>query len=77
MTKQTDITKCRIEFLKQFDYYIRNVIGDDEITEYWLMLGLPDGYDEEDLKEIALDDKEWLCIVQVFGNCCKMAGVID
>ena len=37
MTRQTDITKCRIEFLKQFDYYVRNVIGDDDITdELWL-----------------------------------------
>lgn len=76
MTRQTDITKCRMEFLKQFDYYIRNIIGDEEITEDWLMLGLPDGYDEEDLKEIALDDEEWLCMVQVFANCCKAAGVI-
>ena len=38
MTRQTDITKCRIEFLKQFDYYVRNVIGDDQITcVIWLM----------------------------------------
>ena len=26
MTRQTDITKCRIEFLKQFDYYVRNTL---------------------------------------------------
>ena len=32
MTRQIDITKCRIEFLKQFDYYVRNVIGDEYIT---------------------------------------------
>lgn len=76
MTKQTDITKCRMEFLKQFDYYIKNIIGDEDIIEFWSMAGVPDGYDEEDLKEIALDDEEWLCIVQVFGNCCKAAGVI-
>ena len=76
MTRQTDITKCRIEFLKQFDYYIRNIIGDEEITESWLMLGLPDDYDETDLKEIALDDELWLDCVKCFSFCCKAAGVI-
>lgn len=76
MTRQTDITKCRMEFLKQFDYYIRNIIGDDDITDYWLILGLPDGYDEIDLKEIALDDELWLDCVKIFASCCKMAGVI-
>ena len=76
MTRQTDITKCRIEFLKQFDYYVRNVIGDDDITEDWLEMGLPDGYNEDDLKEIALDDELWLDCVKSFSWCCKTAGVI-
>lgn len=77
MTKQTDITKYRIEFLKQFDYYVKNVIGDDEITcRIWLAEGLPDGYDETDLKEIALDDDLWLDCVKCFSNCCRVARVI-
>jgi len=77
MTKQTDITKYRIEFLKQFDYYVKNVIGDDRITcRIWLAEGLPDGYDETDLKEIALDDDLWLDCVKCFSNCCKVARVI-
>lgn len=76
MIRQIDITKCRIEFLKQFDYYVRNIIGDDEIIEIWLMMGLPDGSNEVDLKEIALDDELWLDCVNCFANCCKAAGVI-
>lgn len=76
MVRQTDITKYRIKFLKQFDYYIRNIIGDEEITEVWLMLGLPDGYNEDDLREIALDDEMWLDCVNCFANCCRAAGVI-
>ena len=76
MIRQINITKCRIEFLKQFDYYIRNIIGDDDITEEWLMLGLPDGYDEVDLNDIALDDESWLDCVNCFSSCCKAAGVI-
>ena len=76
MIRQTNITKCRIEFLKQFDYYIRNIIEDDDITEEWLMLGLPDGYNEVDLDDIALDDELWIDCVNCFSNCCKAAGVI-
>ena len=77
MTRQTDITKCRIEFLKQFDYYVRNTIGDDIITcDIWLAEGLPDGYDDDDLKEIAESDKCWLYCVEAFSKCCKAAGVI-
>ena len=77
MTRQIDITQCRIEFLKQFDYYVRNVIGDDNITvDIWLAEGLPDGYNEADLKEIALDDELWLDCVKCFNKCCKAAGVI-
>ena len=77
MTRQTDITKCRIEFLKQFDYYVKNIIGDDDITENWLVwVGLPNDYDETDLKEIALNDELWLDCVKFFSCCCKAAGVI-
>lgn len=77
MIRQTDITKCRIEFLKQFDYYIRNIIGDEEITEEWLMMGLPDGYDEDELHFIATDEECWLNCVEAFAECCRAAGVID
>ena len=76
MTRQTNITKCRMEFLKKFDCYIRNTIGDGGITEEWLMIGLPYGYDEDDLEEIALDDELWLDCVNYFARCCKAAGVI-
>ena len=77
MTRQTDITKYRIEFLKQFDHYVRNIIGDDEITcDIWLMGGLPDGYNEDDLKEIALNEELWNDCVKSFSWCCKTAGVI-
>ena len=76
--EQIDITKCKIEFLKQFDYYVRNIIGDDEITcDIWLVNRLPDGYDEIDLKDIALDDELWLDCVNCFADCCRAAGVID
>ena len=78
MIRQIDITKCRMEFLKQFDYYVRNIIGDDEITcDIWFAEGLPDGYDETDLRENALDDELWLDCVNCFADCCRVARVID
>ena len=76
MIKQTDIIKCRIEFLKQFDYYVKNIIEDEDIIDMWLRFGVPDGYNEIDLKDIALDDEMWIDCVNCFSNCCKAAGVI-
>ena len=76
MTKRTDITKCKIEFLKQFDYYIRNIIGDENIINAWLSAGVPDGADETDLREIAEDEELWLDCVNAFANCCKAVGII-
>ena len=76
MTKQTDITKCRIELLKQFDYYIRNIIKNDEITCNWLIERISDKYCETGLKEIAIDDELWHFCVDRFFECCKAAGVI-
>ena len=74
MTKQIAIIKYRVEFLKQFDYYVRNIIGDDDITvNIWLADGVPDGYTDEDLKGIAIDDELWLDCVNCFANCCRMA----
>lgn len=63
---------CRIELLKQMDTYVRETIGDDEITELWLEEGLPDGYDQVDLMEIALDDEVWFWMVDAFRRCCNL-----
>jgi hypothetical protein len=69
MAKQIDLVSVRMEFLKQMDYYVKNIIGNDSITERWLMGGLPDGYDETDLKDIAIDDELWLDCVNCFARC--------
>lgn len=59
----------RINFLKEFDNYVRDDIGDDDVTEYWLAYGVPDGYSFDDLKEIAEDDNLWLSVVKAFSRC--------
>ena len=63
---------CRIELMKQMDTYVRDTIGDDEILGLWLEEGLPDGYNEADLMEIALDDEVWFWIIDTFRRCCNL-----
>ena len=76
MNKQTNITEYRIDFLKQFDYYVRNTIGDEDITDSWLAWGVPDEYTDEDLEEIATSDRLWISCVNCFADCCNKAGII-
>ena len=66
--------ELRKDFLKQFDNYIINEIGDEELIDQWLMGGLPDGYTDEDLDFIANDDDEWNDVVDLFSRICKQAG---
>lgn len=70
------IIEMRIMFLKQFNDYICNSIGDEFITEYWFAYGVPDGADAEDIFEIASDDDIWLDVVKTFEKCCRKAGRI-
>ena len=69
----SDIVILRVDFLKQFDKYVRDEIGDEDITDYWLQYGIPDGSDEDDLFEIAMNDEQWVDIVNAFRICCAAA----
>lgn len=69
-------TEMRMGFIVQFDEYIRNEIGDENILNMWLMGGLPDGADENEIREIAQDDELWLDMVSCFSRCCRSAGKI-
>ena len=68
-----EIYKLRVNFLKQFDKYVRDDIGDENITDYWLQYGIPDGSDDEDLLEIAKDEEQWVDMVNAFRICCAAA----
>lgn len=62
----------RVDFLCQFDNYVRDVIGEETIIDYWLTFGLQDGWDEDDLFDIAEDDDLWVDAVKAFDHCCKL-----
>lgn len=70
------MVEMRMDFINQFDHYIRNEIEDEDIIDMWLMGGLPDGADTAEIREIAEDEELWLDMVQCFSRCCRSAGVI-
>ena len=74
--KRWNLIELRKKFLKDFDNYIRNIIGDENVLEQWLMGGLPDGWNEYDLQDIAEDEELWIDTVECFRRCCKRAGVL-
>lgn len=55
--------------LDTMDTYIRDIIGDEEISDYWAAQGMPDEYTEEELNEIAEDTSLFRDTVRVFYNC--------
>ena len=66
----------RKEFLKQMDDYIKDMIGDEIIIQDWFLKGLPNGYNDTDLEEIASDDELWLDCVNCFASCCRAVDLI-
>lgn len=68
----SEVIATRKKLLLEMDNYVRNVIGDDEITvNIWLRDGLPDCCDEETLHFIAIEDSCWFNCVEAFEKCCK------
>lgn len=74
--KTKTIFEIRADFLYDFDKYIYENIGDDDIIDYWLTYGLPDGFSDKDLLMIAHNEDQWVEIVKAFAECCRRAGVI-
>lgn len=73
---RTELVMYRKEFLRQMDDYVKDMIGNETIIQKWLTNGLPDGYDDIDLEEIASDDSLWLDCVNCFATCCNVANLI-
>ena len=70
------LTMTKVELLKRMDECARLKFEDEEIFEYWLTYGVPDGSDEEDLIELANDHEDWVNIVKCFSECARRAGII-
>ena len=68
-----DKTLFRMNMLGGMNEYVRSVIGDDEMTEIWNRDGVPDGADEDDLREIAEDDELWLEMNAEFYHLLALA----
>lgn len=64
----TDNLILKMNILGGMDSYIREVIGNDDITDRWITYGLPDECDEDTLREIAEDDDSFINICN-YWNC--------
>ena len=65
------LEEMRVSFLRDMDTYVRKNCGNLGF-EYWLTYGLPDGWNETDLKEIANDDELWFDCVNAFNNASHL-----
>lgn len=57
--------------------YVRDCIGDDDLTDFWNTEGVPDECDEETLMEIAEDFDTFRDCVIAFARvleCCESNG---
>ena len=75
MNEMIDKTLFRMNMLGGMNEYVINVIGDEKMTEIWLRDGVPDGADEDDLREIAEDDDLWSDMVAAFDYVITLARI--
>ena len=65
---KNEIQVLRANLLGGMDAYVREHLDDENYLMAWLELGVPDGADEEELMEIAEDEKEFNRITDIFSN---------
>lgn len=66
-----EILTLRMNMLGSMNTYVRDVLGDDEATDYWNTWGVPDEATEEDLWTIAIDTDVWATVCSTFGHILK------
>ena len=64
---RAELVECRINLLKQMNEYICDTIGDEEIWETWIAVGVPDEARDEDYAYISEDDDMWKGVCVAFG----------
>lgn len=58
----------RIEILQRMNAYICDEIGDEDVWEVWIALGVPDYATDEDYRYMAEDDDTWRDTCALFGK---------
>lgn len=67
MDKATiEIRKKRLE---KMNNYVLDIVGDEEQTEFWFQMGVPDCATEEEYQFIAEDEEE-------YNRCCRVFSAI-
>ena len=68
MAKTETLIQERIKLLKGMDSYICNEVGDEDIWETWIAVGVPDCATEEDYRFMAADEETWCETCALFGR---------
>lgn len=67
-----EIIELRVKILKEMNEYIFDKIGDEDITDYWLLYGMPDDSEDDDFLMVAEDEESWVNVVKAFAGCLRM-----
>lgn len=73
---RNEMIVLKMNILGGMNDYVLDVIGDEELTNMWLMCGVPDGATEDDLRELAEDEELWLDCINTFKRVCTYARII-
>lgn len=66
-----EMVETRAKLLREMDDWLYENIYDEDVIDYWLMYGVPDGADDEMLLDFASDDSIWLNIIKAFDEVLK------
>lgn len=67
-----EIIELRVKILKEMNEYVFDVIGDEDIIDYWLLFGMPDDSEDDDYRMVAEDEEGWISVVKAFAGCLRM-----
>lgn len=66
MTREEKI-QLRMNILGGMNEHVLGTTGNEEAWEVWFSLGIPDGADEDNLKDIAEDEDLWQSVCKTFA----------
>lgn len=72
-----EFIELRINYLKQFDHHVREVIANEAITDIWITYGLQGKYDDNILYKIAEENSLWQKCVECFYECYRLGYQLE